>query len=203
MKRRKMTRSIINCLMIALFLLLMAYELIGKSAHEWIGICSFLLVLIHHLVNRMWFRSITKGKYTPYRILQALVVLASTICILGSITSGVMTSRSVFSFLPIHGGHSFARILHLLSAYWGFLIASLHIGLHGNQFSMRIKKVAWAQIRLCRFGFLFAAGLLAAYGVLVSLKSQKFMPRGKNEKNGIAVKLYRFSLAPRCLLIGS
>lgn len=32
---------------------------------------------------------------------------------------------------------------------------------------------------------------------LVSLKSQKFMPRGKNKKNGIAVKLYRFSLAPR------
>lgn len=172
MKRRKMTRLIINCLMIVLFLLLMAYELIGKSIHEWIGICLFLLVLIHHLMNRMWFWSIAKGKYTPYRILQTLVVLASAICILGSITSGIMISRTVFSSLPIHGGHSFARILHLLSAYWGFLIASLHIGLHGNQFAMRMKKVAWARTRLCRFGLLFAAGLLAVYGVYAFLHRQ-------------------------------
>ena len=35
------------------------------------------------------------------------------------------------------------------------------------------------------------------------LEISKIMPRGKNKRNGIAVKLYRFSLVPRCFLIGS
>ena len=44
--------------------------------------------------------------------------------------SGVIMSREVFSFLPLSGGTGFARTLHMLSSYWGFLLMGVHLGLH-------------------------------------------------------------------------
>ena len=44
--------------------------------------------------------------------------------------SGILLSRTVFSFLGIRGGQAAARIVHMLCAYWGFVFLSLHLGLH-------------------------------------------------------------------------
>lgn len=49
-------------------------------------------------------------------------------------------SRYVFDFLPINGGMSFARRLHILGAYWGFLLMSLHLGLHWNMIIGMLRK---------------------------------------------------------------
>ena len=38
-------------------------------------------------------------------------------------------SCHALSFLPISGGSFWARTLHMLSAYWGFVFISLHLGL--------------------------------------------------------------------------
>ena len=46
--------------------------------------------------------------------------------------SGVVLSRYRFSFLPFGNGLSFARNMHMLSAYWGFVFMSLHLGFHWN-----------------------------------------------------------------------
>ena len=39
-------------------------------------------------------------------------------------------SRYVFDFLPTQGHMGLARMVHLLCAYWGFLLLSAHLGLH-------------------------------------------------------------------------
>lgn len=52
------------------------------------------------------------------------------LCMLGAMASAVMLSREVFGFLHLRGGRSFARQLHMLAAYWGFIFMSLHLGLH-------------------------------------------------------------------------
>lgn len=39
-------------------------------------------------------------------------------------------SRYVFSFLPSHGGYEVAGKMHVLCAYWGFVLMSLHLGIH-------------------------------------------------------------------------
>lgn len=49
---------------------------------------------------------------------------------IGLMVSGVILSRVVFDFLPISGGTGFARTLHMLASYWGFIFMSLHLGLH-------------------------------------------------------------------------
>lgn len=48
----------------------------------------------------------------------------------GSMISGVILSRHALSFLSIKGGRFFARNLHMISAYWGFVLMSVHLGFH-------------------------------------------------------------------------
>jgi len=112
-------------------LLLMAYELIGKAAHEWIGACMlFLLCIMHHILNWNWISHLPKVKYTTYNILQTIVMVFVFLCMVGLMISGIILSRYVFDFIPISDGqNSIARTLHMLCAYWGFVLMSVHMGL--------------------------------------------------------------------------
>ena len=38
--------------MIVSLLFLMAYEMVGQAAHEWIGIVMAALFFLHHILNR-------------------------------------------------------------------------------------------------------------------------------------------------------
>lgn len=71
-----------------------------------------------------------RGKYPPMRILQTVLAGLVFLTMLGSLVSAVLVSREVFAFLPISGGRELGRTLHMLSAYWGFVLLSLHLGLH-------------------------------------------------------------------------
>ena len=116
--------------MTATLLLLMAYGLVSEAAHEWLGMGMFILFLAHHALNRKWLLAVGKGKYTPLRIVQTALVGVIFLCMLGSMVSGILLSRYVFTFLPKHGGEELAGQVHILCAYWGFVCMSLHLGLH-------------------------------------------------------------------------
>lgn len=130
MKPKMMIKICADIGMTVVLLLLMPYELVGQAAHEWMGIGMFLLFLAHHILNRKWTGNLLKGRYTPLRIWQTLLVFFVLLCMAGSMVSGVILSRHALSFLPISGGRSFARSLHMVSAYWGFVWMSLHLGFH-------------------------------------------------------------------------
>ena len=51
-----------------------------------------------------------------------------------------MLSRHVFAFLPKHGGYELAGKLHMLCAYWGFVLMSLHLGMHWNMVLTMMRK---------------------------------------------------------------
>ncbi len=107
------------------------------------------------------------SRYTPVRILMLAVNILTLAAMVLLMYSGITTSRHVFAFLPARGGMAAARRLHLLGSYWGFLLMSLHIGLHwgmvGNGLGIKQGiRNRW----LC-----FAGSLLAAvYGVYVFAK---------------------------------
>lgn len=130
MKPKLIAKITVDIAMTAALLLLMTYELIGAAAHEWLGIGLFVLFVVHHILNGKWSRSILKGKYTPLRVLQTALVVLVLLSMLGSMISGIILSRYALAFLPINGGQAFARTLHMLSAYWGFVLMSIHLGLH-------------------------------------------------------------------------
>lgn len=165
MSVKPMIRMIVNMGMAVLLMLLMAFELVGRAAHEWIGIAQFILFVIHHILNRKWIKHIYKGKYTRYRIIQTALVFLIFFTMAGSMISGIMLSREVFAFLHYRGGYNFARNLHMLSAYWGFILMAVHFGLHWTMMLSMIKK-GFGEFSPAQIWILRIAGLgIAGYGI--------------------------------------
>lgn len=125
-------KIVLDVAMTLALLFLMGYPFWGDVAHEWAGAGMFVLFLLHHILNAGWWRSLAKGHYTPARILPLVIDLLVLAAMLGLMVSGVLLSNHVFAFLPVRGGMGFARLLHMASAYWGFVLMALHLGLHWN-----------------------------------------------------------------------
>ena len=112
-----------------------------------------------------WYKALLKGKNTVLRVLHTALVAAVLLCMLGSMISGVMLSRYAFAFLPINAGHSFARILHMLSAYWGFVFMSLHLGFHWGMMMGIAKRPFKKPSVIHKWILCVAAILIAGYGI--------------------------------------
>ena len=84
--------------------------------------------------------------------------------------SGVILSRHALAFLPITEGRSFARNLHMISAYWGFALLSIHIGFHWSMIMGMVKK-HWKKAPAVPVWILWGAAFLTAvYGAYASWK---------------------------------
>ena len=142
MNTKAKLRTAVDAVMIILLMLLMAFELVGRRAHEWIGTGMFVLFIVHHALNRKWTGNLLRGSYTPYRVLQTVLAALVLLAMAGAMVSAVLISREVFAFLPIRGGRMFGRTLHMLSAYWGFVLMALHLGLHWSMMMGRIRNLA-------------------------------------------------------------
>ncbi len=132
-----------------------------------------ILWIVHHILNRSWYSHLFKGKYTPARILQTVTNFVVLLSMLGLMVSGIILSREVFAFLPISGGIALARPLHVLSAFWGFVLMALHLGLHWNMILGMVRKATGsASSRSLRVFLRIAAALIAGYGLYALLKNQ-------------------------------
>ena len=157
---------------IALLLLMAheAYELIGQAAHEWLGIGTFTLFVLHHILNRHWHCGVFKGRYTAMRWIQTTLVILILLTMCGSVVSGIQLSRYALSFLPLNGGGAFARNVHMLSAYWGFVLMSLHLGFHWSMVVRMAKTLVTKQSKLRKYILRSISLLIAGYGVYAFFK---------------------------------
>ena len=159
--------------MTILMLFLMARQVTGDVAHEWLGAGMFGLWIAHHILNRKWYDHLFKGKYTPLRMLQTVTDFAVLLSALGLMVSGIILSREVFAFLPISGGIAMARSLHMLSAFWGFVWMAFHLGLHWNMvLGMARNAVGTESPKMLRVGLRITAVLVAGYGFYAFIKNQ-------------------------------
>lgn len=173
MKKKFVCKIIIDMLMTVLLLLLMARQFTGDSAHEWIGAGMLALWAAHHILNRNWYSHLFKGKYTPMRIFQTLVNFFVLLSMFGLMVSGLILSREVFAFLPISGGIALARPLHVFSAFWGFVLMALHLGLHWNMILGMVRKTAGPVSSMpLRALMRITAVLIFGYGLYALLKNQ-------------------------------
>lgn len=156
MKNRQFMRLAVDALMTVALLLLMAYSLVGEAAHEWLGAGICVLFILHHILNIHWSRSMFKGRYTIFRMVQTVLVVLVFLSMAGCMVSGVILSRWVFAFLRPMRGQSWARVMHLLCSYWGFVFLGLHLGMHWGTIAKKFPE--WTK----------PVGLLAAaYGLAV------------------------------------
>lgn len=170
MKSKQIIKIAVDIAMTIALLFLMTYELIGQATHEWIGIGMFLLFITHHILNGRWTKNLLKGKYTALRILQTALVVLVLFSMLGSMISGIVLSRHLLSFIPSFISSSLARELHMLSAYWGFVFMSLHLGFHWSMMMGMAKKLTKKPSALRTWTLRIIAVLIAGYGVYAFVK---------------------------------
>lgn len=172
MTARQKLQILLDAAMTALLLPLMAYSLVGETAHEWLGFAMCILFAGHHALNLRWYKGLPKGRWSLPRIFQAGVNFALLFAALGLMVSGIILSRQVFSFLPISGGTSFARTLHMVCSYWGFCLTSLHIGAHWNIVIGMLRHQTGSSSRRRTILLRTAAGLVAGYGIYAFLSRE-------------------------------
>ena len=91
---------------------------------------------------------------------------------IGSMVSGVLLSEYVFADIKIKGVANAARNVHMLCAYWGFILMSLHLGLHWNMFLRMLDKKINLSGGKKKCIFRILAGAIAAYGCYAFTKRQ-------------------------------
>ena len=167
MKGKMKVKMGIDLLMTILLLLLMAYQVTGEALHEWIGAGMLVLFLLHNLLNIRWYGALAKGKYTLLRVVRTAVNFAVLATMLIQAYSGIVLSRHVFAFLPISGGMATARVMHLAGSYWGFILMSVHLGMHWGQILGMFRKLTGGKMpaALTWVIRLLATGL-AVYGAV-------------------------------------
>lgn len=113
---------------------LMAYSLVGEFAHEAAGTAMAVLLVAHLWLNRRWFRALPRGRYTPRRAIQTIVVLLVAICVVTTVATGIASSRYVLVGLPIHAESSALELAHMTGAHWGLVFMGLHAGLNASRY---------------------------------------------------------------------
>lgn len=126
----KAERRILDAAMVLALPLLMAYSLIGERFHEIAGTAMLILFILHHWMNRAWFKTLFRGKYSGRRIFQTVLNLLLLVFMVLQPLCGILMSKHLYAFLPTGGLAGTARAIHLPLANWGFVLMSLHAGTH-------------------------------------------------------------------------
>lgn len=172
MNKRICIKIIVDICMTICLLFLMPYSLIGETAHEWIGMAMGVLFIAHHILNRKWLSAVRKGRYTPYRVTQTVLAVIMFVLMLGSMVSGILLSNHLFRFIRIAGVSMAARQVHMFCAFWGFVVMSLHIGIHWGMVVSMTGRL-FKKPSVSRKWLVKAAGvLIPCYGVYAFYKRQ-------------------------------
>ena len=170
---KKKIKISVDIIMTLLFFLLTAYHWTGDTIHEYLGFSLFVFFIAHHILNFNWYKNLFKGKYSFNRFLNTFINTMLFVCMLGLMISGIMFSRKVLFFLNLGGGGMFNRRLHMLSASWGFVFISAHIGMHWGMFTsmMKLKNIKAVILRIL---INILGILIALYGIFSFIKRRLY-----------------------------
>ena len=106
----------------------LSYWWLGDTAHQAAGMAMFLLVAGHNVFNRRWYGRAAKARHDA----RSLFNVGVTVVLLTTMAALLATSAMLATFLPewipssAAGG---ARQVHVLAAYWAFVVVAVHLGL--------------------------------------------------------------------------
>lgn len=152
--------------MTVLLICLMAYQVTGQKAHEYLGVLMAVLTVFHNWLNRRWYGALHKGRYTLARAARTVVNISLALCFAALAWSGAAMSGYALTFLNMEGMISTARVVHLVASYWCFALMGIHIGMH-----VRLKSKIVAAIALAAAAcgaYLFALSEIPSYMTLSS-----------------------------------
>ena len=138
-KGMPLVRIVVDVALAALFVAVMATALVQEAPHEYLGLAVFACVVAHVVLNRRWFKALFRGRYNAVRVLQLLAVVGLIACVAGQVASSLVLSKFAFGFLPALPGAGWARRVHMLCSYWGFVFAFAHVGLQFKGFERLVR----------------------------------------------------------------
>ena len=152
---------LIDTAMVILLPIQMAYSLVGEASHEVTGTLMLILFIVHHWLNRGWFKGLFRGRYTPRRVFQTVINLLLIIFMVAQPVTGILMSKHLYRFLPTANLTAVVRAIHLPLANWGFVLMCIHAGTHLEK-PMRRLFTAWKAL----------LGLISVYGCYAFVKRQ-------------------------------
>ena len=145
--------------------LLMAYSLIGEAFHEIAGTAMLVLFIVHHILNRRWYGALFKGRYNASRVFCTVLDTLLLVFMILQPASGILMSKHLYTFLPSLPLSAQARGVHMLLAYWGYVLLCVHAGTHLTAPMAKLRKNRRAAVPV----FVLLGGI-CVYGVIAFVK---------------------------------
>lgn len=160
----------LDIIMTMLLLLLMCYPTMDSQIHEMMGVMMIICFIIHHVLNRKWYHTLSQGHYPLLRKIILIINIFLFIDLILVFISG-LTMSEIFPFFNFIRA-STARRLHMSLTYWGFILMAIHLGLHLQSMLIPIQK----RIKKSRFSFIlmYLPYVLSIYGMIMFINHQWF-----------------------------
>lgn len=129
---RPLPRLMLDGLLLALLVLAFAYWWLGNGVHEIVGSALLLLILRHVANNLFWWKSLSRGKWTPHRLFNLLLGVLLALALLALLVSSIFLSHTLAMILPLPRLFVMQEI-HWFSAYWAIAFAAMHVGVNWNR----------------------------------------------------------------------
>lgn len=138
-KRRTVARVVIDAAMAAMYVAVMATALVQEAPHEYLGVALFVVTVAHAVLNLRWFKALFRGRYSAVRTMRLIAIAGLLVCMVGMVASSLVISKHAFGFLPAPPGTGWARRMHMLCSYWGFVFTFAHAGLQLKGFGRLVR----------------------------------------------------------------
>ena len=157
-------------MMTILLLLLMCYPTMDSQIHEMMGVMMIICFIIHHVLNRKWYHTLSQGHYP---LLRKIILIINTLLFIDLILVFIsgLTMSEIFPFFNFIRA-STARRLHMSLTYWGFILMAIHLGLHLQSMLIPIQK----RIKKSQSSFIlmYLPYVLSIYGLIMFMNHQWF-----------------------------
>lgn len=164
-------RLAIDLVMTVLMIVAMAYHITGNTVHELVGVFLFVLFIFHNFFNRRWYKTLFKGKYKVQQFLSIVVNLLFLVTIAVALISSVPISHELFPLITMNN-NMIMREIHVLTAYWAFILMAVHIGMSWGRIINAARKMAGITTasRVRTIVLRVLAVLIVVYGVQTSFE---------------------------------
>lgn len=163
---RSTIKIIIDIIMTVLYFILMAYHFTGRTIHEYLGFLIFIFFILHNVMNINWYKNLPKGKYNLNRSLNTFINIMLFIFMFGLVISGILFNRDLVEFLNLTNIKVLNKKVHIVCSYWGFILMSVHLGMHWGIFINLSKKM----INIKKQIYILIGLLISIYGIVSFIK---------------------------------
>lgn len=133
-----MKKIVVDVLLLIFMLAEYSRVHLPPEMHEIIGIGLILLVTVHMILNRNYFKAIPRGKYSAKRMVELLSTIGFFAVLILTCIFGILSSQEILPFLNIKS--LTAIYLHKILAYACIILLGIHLGINLKRMFKKLEK---------------------------------------------------------------